>query len=348
MCGRLPQHDSDLLRRCAVAEQPRDRLADRLDLGQFARRLEHPQARAGLERSGGPLHEPALDCEQQAVVGVVGVRLAAGPLVGAQLPQSLAQAGAGCQGVAVLVGYGDGHLGHPGELGHQVELLASQVVEAVEEDGPSLPGIAAGAQASDSSAREGVGVAAAQLVADLGVPAEQPRQLALVVARALRPLGEVPWLQADSLQLVDQRRHGPREAGAPTRARQQSQIGAVRTLAGHADPLHGRKRGGGGGPHGLGDLFEELRECADPPAHHPAEALTELALKAVGVIQGGNDQDRVPAQARPEAVQDRTRAARVRGPRDQLQTHSAVLRIAGQHRRAGGATRGPQTAPKCG
>ena len=137
--GRVADDDRDLLRLDPVGEQPRHLGRDRLGLAALARRAQEDEAVVGRHplRLGGP--EPALEVEEERRLrGVLGVRVELLGVVDADLGEALEQRSRPLleHRVPRLVGEGDGDLGDGGERPDQVELVAGQVVEAVDEDRP--------------------------------------------------------------------------------------------------------------------------------------------------------------------------------------------------------------------
>ena len=105
--------------------------------------------------------EAALEVEEERASRVAGVGLGPrSPSATPILAQALEQRGAGRSraGVPLLVRQRDGDLGGRGERADQVELVAGQVVEAVDEDRPAPPGGAPGAEQGDRPAGDGVRV----------------------------------------------------------------------------------------------------------------------------------------------------------------------------------------------
>ena len=126
----------------------------------------------------------------------------------------------------VLVGQRHRHLGARRKRRDQVELVACQVVEPVEEDGSLAQNPSPASSRRDRLARDAVRVDQPEPVAQLGVAGEQGREVA-EVGRALEGPGhrfDVCRLEPGRLQLVEQTLKRERKAGLGGRAAQRPQV----------------------------------------------------------------------------------------------------------------------------
>ena len=239
--------------------------------------------------------------------------------------------------VAVLVGKGDGDLGRRREGTDQVELVRGEVVEPIEEDRPAAPeggglGSAAGSPRgrcrSCRPSRGGRGPRRSrrrERRRRRGRPTPRgfPPLLRRRRARARRPGGR----RADARRPAGSRAV-PAERPSGPRARRRSAIAAEiapRRWAGVSSAP-------GGAPAAVGDGVEEAAEGHHRGAEDRA-LLAELALEAVDVVDGRDDQHRIALQDVDQRAPDEAGAAGVGGSVDQRERH----RGRAQHRSAPGA-----------
>ena len=212
------------------------------------------------------------------------------------------------EGIAArLVRQRDGHVGARGERLEQRPLGAGQVLEAVREDGPRLPGA------------EVTGGALGRVPAlELAVPDAEPVELArgrqrraararrpARPARAARTRARTPSSRASRRtrrsERSDPRRHATmrRRSERPLRGRDHAPVGSVAAR----DPL------------------EDVVEGADRAADERAGPGQQLALGTVDVRPVRHDQDRIGVERAEVALEQERDLARVRGPCEQAQRH---------------------------
>ena len=214
--GWVADDDRDLLRVGPAGEQAGH--LDRDRLGLPARSGGAQEDEALVERPALRLGraEAPLEVEEERRVRVGGVGRGLLDRVDPDLLERFEQRGisGGERRVSLLVGQRHGHLGDRRERPDQVQLVARQVVEAVEED-RSPPEPVAGLQQADRLASDAVGVDRSEPVAQPRVAGEQGRDVA-EVGRALEGPGrrfDVRRLEPRPLQLVEQVLQREREAG---------------------------------------------------------------------------------------------------------------------------------------
>ncbi len=309
--------------------------ADRFRLGQLSCRGEQGEPAVVGDRLRldlGGLAEAALELEQRPARGEPGVGLELRDLDAVDIAELGEEAAPRRrQHLAVLPGKGDRHLGAAPELADQLQLLNGEVVEAVEENGPSTPGLGPGAQRGGGRGCQRVIVVAAELVADLQTGLVERRDLELIRTRLGGPLAKGERIDRGRLKLGDQLVEGGGEAGASGGGGEQPKLRPGDRLSGKAPPLGDAQRRTRRGVGRSRDQGEEPVEGDDRGADHGLAPRGQLALEALDVVHRGHDEHRVAASGSPEALQDRAGAAGVGWPRDQRKCH----RI--QHRQDRGA-----------
>jgi hypothetical protein len=162
---------------------------------------------------------------------------------------------------------------------------------------------------------------AAEGVAGLDVGAVEGGDLGLVGPCRSRALTEGRRIDQRGLQLGDQLLEGRRESRAARRPSEQLELGSGDGLAREPAPLGSAEGGASRRVGGPSDQPEELIERAHRRADHRVALAGELRLEALDVVDGGDDEDGVARDRRPESLEHDAGASRVRRPDDQLQGH---------------------------
>ena len=217
-------------------------------------------------------------------------------------------------GAARLVRKRDRHLGPACERLQQRPLCAGQVLEAIGEDGPAVPG--AELSANPLRGRPALKVA---------VPEPQPVELGAVLA--VEP-GEITLelgrVDEPRLELAQRRRQRIGEAGETSRTSPPVQRRTRKRPADDQRPLrvgcHGTVL-----PAVSGQPAKQVVERADLASEQGAAGGEQLAFDPVDVRPVRHDQNRFARKRVQVALQQERYLARVRGPGQERQGHPPIL-----------------------
>ena len=329
--ARVAHDHRDLFRVGTRREQASDLRRDRLGLAALPGRAQEDEAlvRRALHRLARA--EPALEVEEERRLGVGGVGRGLLHRVEPDLLERSEQRRVPLleHPVAALERQRYGHLDRRHQRSDQVQLVARQVVEPVEEDG-SPPEAGVGAQQLDRLARDDVGIHGPEPVAHPRVAGEEGGDVAHIgrpLERARRRF-DVRRLEARTLQLVEQACQRRGEAGVPAGAAQRTHPfpPVVRGSRDGAEPLRRREdpagRRAAAGCHRVEQAVEGHHVGAED-----GPVCAELPLEGVDVVAGRDDEDRVALEHRDQPAPDAAGAARVGWSVDQLQRHGGLSSI---------------------
>ena len=235
----MAEHDDDLVRRVAGAQEAGDLDPDRLGLAARPGRLQQHQAFVGRDPRRIGLEQHPIEVAQR---GAARVALVEGKLARdlrpelAQLPDQL---GPRRQRPAIGEGDRDGDVSGPGERVDQLALGAGEVVEPVDEHRPGTPRVGVVAQGADRRGERRRPVAAAARLAQLDVAGIETGELALVsgVVELVDDRRELARGDQRRLELGDQPGERRGEPGPGRRASQASGVDRVDRRAHQGLPL---------------------------------------------------------------------------------------------------------------
>ncbi len=217
-------------------------------------------------------------------------------------------------GAARLVGKRDRHVGPAGERLEQRPLRAGQVLEAVSEDGPPLPGRQLAANPFGGRAALEVAVPEAQPV-ELGpVLAVEPGEISLELGRLDEP----------RLELAQCRRQRFGETGETRRASPPVQPRMRKCPADDQRPLRVGCDGSMLSPV-PGEPTKQVVERADLTPQQRPTGGEELALDPIDVRPVRHDQEGFARDCVPITLEQKGYFARVRGSGQQGQGHRPIL-----------------------
>ena len=310
-------HDEgDLVERDAVGGELPDRLRDELERPAGAGALEEADdavERRPLRRSVG--EEVTLEVRQRGVAVLAGAgRKLLDPARGerGEILLRLPQRGEGRS--AGLVRHRHGHLGAGRERLEQAPLGAGEVLEAVREDRPPVPGVEVGAQPLDRTAAKQVAVPEPEPVELLAVGGVEERQVAVELLRVEQP----------RLELAEDCEQRVREAGEPRRAAEAVQRGARENAPRDERALcvaRDRPRVGSA----QGEFTEDVVEGADRACEQRAGPLQEVALDPLDVRPVRHDENRVAVDRLEVALEETSDLAGLRRPHDESQAHRPIV-----------------------
>ena len=262
------------------------------------------------------------------------------------VPEHAEQLGASGECLPVLERHRHRHLAGVGERADELDLLAGQIVESVQEDRPRRPGPRLAAERGGRSRGELVIVGELAAISKRFVGFEQRDQLALVVPGV--PLGdgegEAAGVEPRGLQVGQQRLQSGREPIAAGRAREPAQRCLGGRCPSEPDPLHRAQPVDGVEAHRPPDLAEQPREAGHGSAEDPSGAGAEVPLEAVDVVAGRRHEDRLALQRLPKRRQHGVAAPRPRRPGEYRQAHRrrpdlVFPSMPSEHRSLGGLIR---------
>ena len=230
--------------------------------------------------------------------------------------------------VALLEGQRHGHLRDRGEGADQVQLVAGQVVEAVEEDrSPPEPALGLAAGRSPRARCRGCRRFRARRA-----PPRSRRRGSRCRRGRRSPRGSPPPLRRPPApaRRPAARRAGARgPAGSPDAGRSHaadpSPLARSTTAAATAPRrCAGVRTAPGGAPPAVATVRKRPPKVITSGAEDRA-ARAELPLEGVDVVEGGDDEDRIAVEHGDQPMPDPACAARVRRSVDQLQRHAFTL-----------------------
>ena len=242
--GGLPigaaNRDRDLVRIDPVGEQARDLAAEQLRLAPVAGALEQAQRSVGRDRGRIGLEQVALEMPQRRRPAALGRPGELGDGSAELVPEHAEQLGASGECLPVLERHRHRHLAGVGERPDELDLLAGQIVESVQEDRPRRPGPRLAAERGGRSRGELVIVGELAAIAERLVGFEQRDQLALVVPGVALGdgEGEAAGVEPRGLQVGQQGLQSGREPIAAGRAREPAQRCLGGRCPSEPDPLH--------------------------------------------------------------------------------------------------------------
>ena len=332
--GVRADEDRDVLGGHAVAQELQDRRSDELGLGALAAGLEQPDGAVGCHLRRVGLEQRALEVVERAAGArrvVLGAGLEQHVLARERLEQLDRRRAAGERGAARLVRErdGDGGVGVADERLDQVELGGRQVVEAVQQQRPPVPGLP---QPVQGRAGEPVGIDRAERLEAPVVGGVQGGELAGVRRRGpgLAPgadrRAEPSRRSERALKLREQVAERVRETRAGGRGGERAQLDVGDRGAHHPPPREPPERAPADAGHPR-DVRDQTRERRDLGAEHDAGA-GELAGVVLGVGRRRDDEHGPTRQRGAQALEHGARLGGVGRTGDQRQRHERLHRVA--------------------